>query len=352
MNTIFDTAYAYLEADTPFVLATIVTHAGSTPRESGSKMIITSKGNGIGTIGGGLLEARAMSRAVELMGCRASALISFDLTARTVSTMDMICGGKAEVLLDYIAVTPENRAVFGAWSKMLAAGGKGCLLTRVLAPVEDGETLRVDHALANARGEIEVGSFAPSAGLLDQLAASATSPEMRSISIDGGFVVLEPALRVCTAYIFGAGHVSRPTAQMAALVGFQVNVADDRDEYANARRFPEAHEIRVLKDFVHCMPDKDLGPDDFVVILTRGHLHDKTVLAQALRTEAGYVGMIGSRKKRDAIYRMLQDESFTQADIDRVHAPIGLNIGAETPEEIALSIVSEMVAVRAGHKLR
>ncbi len=351
MNTIFDSACDYLEKDTPFVMATIVRHAGSTPRASGSKMIISPDGDGIGTIGGGLLEARTMSRAVELIGCRASALIPFDLNVQVVSTMDMICGGAAEVLLDYVAVTQENRAVFGAWSKMLVAGGKGCLLTRVMTSAEDGKIVRVDHALANARGEIEVGSFTLVARQLKQVAEAAASPDMQTVSTDGGFVVVEPATRICTAYIFGAGHVSRPTAQMASLVGFRVNVADDREVYANAQRFPEADKVRVLDGFAHCMPQGDLGPDDFVIIITRGHLHDKTVLAQALRAGAGYIGMIGSRKKRNAIFRILLDEGFSQSDIDRVHSPIGLNIGAETPEEIAVSIVGEMIAVRAGYEL-
>jgi xanthine dehydrogenase accessory factor len=351
MSTIFETVQTLLDREAPFVLATIVSHAGSTPRSSGSKMIITADGNGIGTIGGGLLEATAMSRAVELIRQRTSAIMPVDLSSRAVATMDMICGGAAEVLLDCVVPTAENREVFRAWSAMLAVGGKGCLLTRVMTAADEADGVRADHALANARGEIEAGSFSLTAEQLDRVSAVAASPEIATIAIDGGFVVVEPAIRVCTAYFFGAGHVSRPTAQIAALVGFRVEVADDREAYANAERFPEAGAIRVLDTFDDCLPASPLGPDDYVVIVTRGHLHDKTVLAQALRTGAGYIGMIGSRKKRAAIYRALLDEGFTQADLDRVYSPIGLSIGAETPEEIAVSIVGEMIAVRAGHEL-
>jgi xanthine dehydrogenase accessory factor len=104
--------------------------------------------------------------------------------------------------------------------------------------------------------------------------------------------------------------------------------------------------VRVLDSFVDCLAD--LGPDDYVIIVTRGHMHDRDVLAQALRTKAGYMGMIGSRRKRDSIYTSLRGEGFTETDFSRVHCPIGIAIGADTPEEIALCIVAELVQIRAG----
>ena len=161
-------------------------------------------------------------------------------------------------------------------------------------------------------------------------------------------MVLEPTQRVFTAYLFGAGHVARSTAAMAAMVEFRVSVTDDREAYANRQRFGEASEIRAIGRFEDAFSGLSVGRDDFIIILTRGHLHDKTVLAQALRTGAGYIGMIGSHRKRDAIYAALFKEGFSQADIERVHSPIGLSIGAETPEEIAVSILAEMIQVRAG----
>jgi xanthine dehydrogenase accessory factor len=107
----------------------------------------------------------------------------------------------------------------------------------------------------------------------------------------------------------------------------------------------------VLASFEAALDGIGIGQGDYIVILTRGHLHDRTVLAQALKTDAGYIGMIGSRRKRDAIYTSLLKDGFSQADIDRVHSPIGLAIGAETPEEIAVSIVAEMIRHRASKQL-
>jgi xanthine dehydrogenase accessory factor len=132
------------------------------------------------------------------------------------------------------------------------------------------------------------------------------------------------------------------------MVDFRTVVIDDRAEYANAERFARADRINVVPSFHQAFDGLDIDRDSFLVILTRGHLHDKTVLEQALKTDAGYIGMIGSRRKRDLIYRELLDKGFTSEDLGRVHAPIGLAIDAETPEEIAVSIVAELIQVRAG----
>ncbi|WP_372678895.1 XdhC family aldehyde oxidoreductase maturation factor [Desulfosarcina sp.] len=343
MKKIAQTACELLEKGDPFVLATIVSHSGSTPRTSGSKMIVTADGRGVGTIGGGLLEAGAMSRAVELIRLGQSARMSFDLSHDLVDSMDMICGGQAEVLLDCVSPTEMNRAVFNRWRRMLDERDKGSMFIIVM-----GSGNKVDatvHCLATVDGEI-VGDFPlPDMEREKMLSLAADSSTVRTLAFDGGFVVIEPAHRTPTVYLLGAGHVARSTAAMAAMVGFRVSVADDRKEYANRERFRDASEIRVLERFDDAFSGLSVGRDDFIVILTRGHLHDKTVLAQALKTGAGYIGMIGSRRKRDAIYGALLKEGFGQRDIDRVHSPIGLSIGADTPEEIAVSIVAEMIQI-------
>jgi len=128
---------------------------------------------------------------------------------------------------------------------------------------------------------------------------------------------------------------------------FRTVVLDDRSEYANKERFPLADSVHVISSFEECLDDFDINCDSYIVIVTRGHLHDKVALAGALRTDAGYIGMIGSRAKRDAVYAALLAEGFEPEDLSRVHCPIGLAIGGELPGEIAVSIVAEMVRVRA-----
>ena len=348
MNIIAQTACELLEKGDLFVLATIVSHSGSTPRTAGSKMIVTADGRGIGTIGGGLLEAGAMSRAVELIQLGKSATMPFDLSHDTVDSMDMICGGQAEVLLDCVAPTPMNRTVFNRWRQMLNGRQKGALLSIVVG--SEKAISSIAHCLVTTAGEL-VGNFPLSDGDRERvLTSAANASAVQSLACDGAFVVVEPAQRVGTVYLFGAGHVGRATAVMADMVGFLISVADDREEYANRKRFPDFHAIRVLESFDHAFSGLSITAADCIVILTRGHLYDKTVLAQALKTSAGYIGMIGSRRKRDTIYGALLREGFSQDDIDRVHSPIGISIGAETPEELAVSIVAEMIQHRAGKK--
>jgi xanthine dehydrogenase accessory factor len=149
--------------------------------------------------------------------------------------------------------------------------------------------------------------------------------------------------------VFGAGHVSQQVVPLCENVGFQTIVLDDRPEYACQKRFTGQTEVVVLDSFDN-WNGLTIDAGSYIVILTRGHIHDKKVLAQALRTQAGYIGMIGSRRKRDKIYQALREEGFSQQDISRVYSPIGLDIGAETPAELAVSIVGELIKVRAAQE--
>ena len=153
-------------------------------------------------------------------------------------------------------------------------------------------------------------------------------------------------------YLFGAGHVARQTAVLAGMLDFRVAVLDDRSAFANRDRFPEAEEIRVLDSFDQAFQGLSIDAGSFLLILTRGHSHDRTVLAQALRSEAGYIGMIGSRRKRDTIYDSLLQEGFSRKDLDRVFCPVGLEINAETPAEIGVSIVAQLIQQRAALQRR
>jgi xanthine dehydrogenase accessory factor len=158
-------------------------------------------------------------------------------------------------------------------------------------------------------------------------------------------VFLEWLRPTSTAYIFGAGHVGACVAHLASYVNFKVVIVDDREEFACSTNVPEADQIHVV-DFQNASSRLVLDEDSYVVIVTRGHAHDKTVLTQALRTNAEYIGMIGSRRKIKLIFESLLMEGFTRDDLQRVHAPIGLPIGGETPQEIGVSIVAQMIELR------
>jgi xanthine dehydrogenase accessory factor len=166
-------------------------------------------------------------------------------------------------------------------------------------------------------------------------------------------VFVEPILPQPVVVLFGAGHVSMAVAHAAHAAGFGVMVVDDREAFANTQRFPMAQEIYTSYDgaFAKLLPNASA----YLVIVTRGHKEDMRVLAWAVRTQARYVGMIGSKRKVLSVYKALEKEGYRPDEFERVYAPMGLEIGALSPEEIALSIVAELVAVRrnaaaAAHK--
>ncbi len=156
---------------------------------------------------------------------------------------------------------------------------------------------------------------------------------------------LEPIAPLPKVFIFGGGHISQFLARTSNMVGFRVAVVDDRPQFASAERFPEAQEI-VAEEFAEALPKLKVNKNSYLVIVTRGHAYDQEVLEWALATDARYIGMIGSRKKIQTIYKNLQGKGIPAEKLQRVHAPIGLNIGAQTPEEIAVAIVAEMIQER------
>lgn len=329
-----------------FVLASILSHLGSTPRTSGTKMIVRKNASIIGTIGGGLVEAEVIKAATGIFDTRIPQLKGFDLTStNTASSMDMICGGRMRVLLELIEPTALNQELFSTQLEGIAQGKK--MLMAVALPKSPAPPRSILRCLISADGSV-IGNGEIEDGVLLEIwgkAGKVRTPTLLNLS--GQRYLVEPIFTPGTVFLFGGGHVSREVALQTTRVGFRTLVFDDRKEFANRKRFGFVTDVRVSEGFENVFSDVEVDSDSYVVIVTRGHVHDKTVLAQALKTPAGYIGMIGSRTKRDATYKALLEEGFSQHDINRIYSPIGLSIGAETPEEIAISIVSELIKVRA-----
>src|SRR5437588_9592265 len=158
-------------------------------------------------------------------------------------------------------------------------------------------------------------------------------------------IFIEPVLPPASLYIFGAGHVAVSLYKAAKMAGFDVNVVDDRESYANRKRFPDAKEV-IAEDFDQTMARITPSETSYIVIVTRGHHDDMRVLRWAVQTQARYIAMIGSKRKTIAIFRELVKEGIPENLFERVHAPVGLDIGAITPEEIAVAITAELIAAR------
>lgn len=308
-------------------------------------MIVSEDGGAVGTVGGGLLEAQVLATAKRVLCSGVPVLMSFDMTHSDAAGMGMICGGRAEVLLEVISPESVSAQVFEGWSRASTTSEPAYFLTRVRT--HGGEVTGITHALLQQErpvcGELDL---APQA-LSEILRESNRLSRLRTIGLEDGLLVIEPILSRDTVFVFGAGHVAQPTVRLAKMVGFRVVVIDDRPEFADDGRFPDADETRVIPSFDAAFKGLAVDHTCYIVIVTRGHLHDRTVLTLALRTAAAYIGMIGSRRKRDHIFDSLRKEGFTSDDLKRVCSPIGLDIGAESCEEIGVSIVAELVQARA-----
>ena len=335
----------FLRQGSPLVLASIVKQEGSAPRHIGTKMLIGVDGKGYGTIGGSALEADTIREGGAVLVSGRSKFIDFDLTNQDVNLPGMICGGKATVMLEYIGPTQENLDFFRSLSDMSVNGVAFALFT-VFDDDRRG-TPEISRCLIINSGEVEGRCPLPEADLKRLLSETRRTDTARVVRLKNWQVIVEPMQKIKTLYCFGAGHVSQPTAHMAALAGFRVAVVDGRAEFANIERFPDAWSILVIDDYNEAFKDLHIDEDSFIVIFTHSHLYDRFVLKQALKTGAGYIGMIASQRKRDSIYQALIAQGIRQEELARVRSPIGLNIGAETPEEIAVSIVAELIQERS-----
>jgi xanthine dehydrogenase accessory factor len=327
------------------VVATIFDKTGSAPRSDGSKMAVRNNGSILGSVGGGHLEAEALRLAAGIFQTRQPVIQSFDLSGEDAAGMAMICGGQGEILLDYVDGNDETgRLLFDEAATILQQGRKAWLIT-ALGDSKQSSLPARQQCLVRHDGTM-IGKIDGGPEFIAKLLSGPGKLSIHAEAHESRRFLVEPIRHGGTVYIFGAGHVSQKIAPLAETVGFKTVVLDDRREFASRERFAEPTELMLLESFER-LPGLDIDENSCFVIVTRGHLHDKMVLAHALRTPAGYIGMIGSRRKRDKIYEILLREGFGRNDIERVHSPIGTEIKAETPEEIAVSIVGELIKVRA-----
>lgn len=331
----------YLEKAQSLVLARIIRQLGSAPRGVGTRCLVLQDGSVVGTIGGGMLEHLVCQAAKEALARGETRIIHFRLQGEDIAKTDMLCGGIVDVYLEPLdPQDPECRMLFSKVQAARQSRQGGVLVTRV---VDGNEPSGPGARLFLSREEIPQGLPVELKAVWEHLPKS--RPAL--IEKEGQVPVFwEPLVPSEVLYLFGAGHISTFVAPLASMVGFAVVVIDDREEFANRDRFPSAEEILVLSP-QEAVNRIRLDSGSYVAVITRGHIHDAAVLRGVIKGQAAYIGMIGSRRKRAVVYRALTEEGVPMEALERVHCPIGLDIGAETPEEIAVSIVAELVQVRA-----
>ncbi|MBK37084.1 MAG: xanthine dehydrogenase [Gemmatimonadetes bacterium] len=350
MKDVFEEALRLMAAGEPAALSTIVSSKGSLPMSKKAKMLVQQDGTIVGTVGGGCLEGDVWSEARDVMEKGRSSLQTFILTEEHAGADGLNCGGNVEVFTEPV-VSGSSEEIFREIAAVRADLGSAVLATLVSADLEGD---RAQKLLVREDGT-SIGSLGEDA--LDEVVQSEvremeTVPEdlLKVIDVDEpgekpARIFLESICPEPTLYLFGGGHVSFAIARIAATVGFRIVVVDDRPMFANKDRFPMADETLVLDmetAFEH-LPIDDLA---YVCAVTRGHQFDKPVVEQAIKTDAAYIGMLGSRRKVALMWKEFEDSGVSRARLEEIHAPIGLDIGSDNPEEIAVSVVGELIRVR------
>ena len=227
----------------------------------------------------------------------------------------------------------------------LVEGKKGTLFSSISRGIEhDDEKCRLfvsEEGLST--GSLIIGS--EDAREVCEDFSSLKKPLLTSMGKNEMPVFVYPIRPDDILYLFGAGHISTFVAPLAKMIGFKVIVIDDREEFANSERFQDVDEIMV-QPFSEVLNGIEFTPSTYIVIVTRGHVHDRNILKGVIDKKTAYIGMIGSRRKKKIIFESLVEDGVHEKLLDRVHSPIGLDIGADTPEEIAVSIVGELIESR------
>ena len=359
MESLWNSAEQLLAEGKSLVLATIIRTRGSVPREVGAKMIIAREGQPFGTIGGGCGEGEVLRRAYPLFEERMpSRVVQVDLTGDFDQDEIQVCGGLMDVALD-LWQPQEHRELAQALAEATRLHQPTALLTTIDAianlPQGTKSCLSIGPRGANVTPPLP---FEPNTLKTLTAAVFTGTPQLFSISPEGEaikdadtngkpwpriFVDVQPGLQ--TLLIVGAGHIAQPLCEMGNLLGFRTVVIDDRWAFANRERFPHATEIEV-GSFVDTLENMHIDGQTFAVVVTRGHNWDEASVRTILGRRPAYIGMIGSKRRARATIERLAGQGYSPEELGRIHTPMGLDLSAETPAEIALAIAAEIIRVR------
>ena len=350
MKEVFEEATNQLNEKHPLVIATVVRTKGSTPQKPGAKLLVRNDGSGVGTLGGGCVEGDIWYAAKQLMKNRGSAeTIGYELNEEIAAQDGLVCGGTMFFLVDPIYEKGQE-ALFLDEINSAYLGGEPVALASLVKTTPDIDSklggkllIRSDGSVEGTLGADNLNSEAIKYGI--ELMAYGNSKYVRSETGAEYFVegyTTPPQIILC-----GGGHVSRAIYTFAVNLGFNLTVIDDREEFANKTRFPLANVV-VAESSAEGFRSIEINKNTFIVIATRGHRYDHVSLEAALNTSASYIGLLGSKRKTILIYEELLSKGVSIDRIKDVRAPIGLDINARTPEEIAISIMAEILMIRNG----
>lgn len=351
MKNFYDYLFSLLKEKKNVALATIIEAIGSTPQVPGASAIFSSEGLLEGTLGGGLLEADAQMNALAALKRKSSLLYEFNLEAGITSEERAICGGKVKIFIE--AAPEEHKNTFRSLHHSFIQRQSGLLATFIKEFPEGAISLSRHWVERKERFPDDMGKplslfqkEIKETFLKGKPALLKIKKKLESTGEKENYLFLEPIFPLPQLVIVGAGHIGRAVAHLGNLLNFEVTVMDDRHEFANKENIPDADHI-IVDEIGRAVKNIPLSSETFLVIVTRGHHHDAEALRECINSDAAYIGMIGSSRKIKLMRQKFLTEGWaTSRQFGRVHAPIGIDIGSKTVEEIAISIAAQLVLVR------
>lgn len=349
VTEIFEEVVSLLQRGESFALATVVRTRGSCPQQAGARMLVRKDGTTLGTLGGGCVEGDIWHLATEMLREKSGPRLQrYTLTEKMAARDGLVCGGTM-----YFFIQPlfEPGEFLSVAERILSAcrGGDALAVATVIGSGDSGITVGTRQVVYGGGGP-PVGDAWPwmDQQLMEAGRELAERGEVRCLKTSGGAeVFLEGFCSPPALIIMGGGHVGKAVSRLAAGLGFRIVVLDDREEYANSERFPEAQQT-IVAGFEKGLSEVRIHANCYIIVATRGHRYDDLAVESALKTPARYIGLLGSKRKSLMIFQRLLAQGVPAAEITRVQAPVGLNIGAKTPDELAVSIMAEILAVQRG----
>jgi len=347
MKDVFDAAINEIKNKRNFVISTVTRTQGSTPQKPGAKLLVREDGSGVGTLGGGCVEGDIWFASSEKIKREESAEVRpYELNEDLAAKDGLVCGGTMHFMIDPI----ENKLEFEFFLDEIQKaynGDKPVALVQVLESKNKEEISRKILIREDGSKSGILISEETDEKLVKESRELLALGKNKTLKVDERLFYLEAFTTPPKLLIAGGGHVSKAIANLAKPLGFELNIFDDRDEFANKERFPEADDVKVAS-YGEGFDKFDINANTFIIIATRGHRQDDTATKAALGTNASYVGLLGSKRKTILIIEKLLSEGIDDQTFKKLKAPVGINIGARTPEEIAISIISEILAFRLG----
>lgn len=347
MTELFEHFERLRHAEGKVAVATLVNTRGTTPRKEGAKMLVGEGGRVLGSVTiGGCVDAQVIEEAASVLSTHKPRLLQLDLGDEEAWEIGLTCGGTIEVFVEPVDLGKADDATLSIYERLKGhaeSGGRGAMLTRLDADGHGAKMLVLDSGLR----EGSLGGAALDTASVGAAEAAIKAGKSATLTVEGARIFAEVFVPASILLVVGAGHVAMPMVTLARVLGFKTVVVDGRPRFATRERFPDVDDLKIgiPSELIRSVP---LVASTALVLVAHDYKYDLPVLRHALETPVGYIGLLGSSRRGKAILDLLREEGVGEEALNRVHVPIGLDLGAQSAPEIALAVLAEVLAVQRG----